>query len=124
MTANIELGRMWKRSWTSKILSRNVSRENEESHQRDKQFTYNSNLLRAARSRGQSPVVARFSAPVQRGPVADPVSYTVGTGSCWGVKRPGRGVDHPLPSSSEIKERERVEFYIYSSFGPSWPVLG
>ena len=27
------------------------------------------------------------------------------------VKRPGRGVDHPPPSSAEIKER--VELYIY-----------
>ena len=27
-----------------------------------------------------------------------------------GVKRPGRGVDHPLPSSAEVKER--VELYL------------
>ena len=39
-----------------------------------------------------------------------------------GVKRPGRGVDHPPTSSAEVKER--VELYIYSSSGPSWPVLG
>ena len=39
-----------------------------------------------------------------------------------GVKLPGRGVDHPLPSSVEVKER--VELYIYSPFGPSWLVLG
>ena len=49
-------------------------------------------------------------------------SYTMGTGSFPGVKRPGRGVDHPPPSSAEVKER--VELYIYSPFGPSWPVLG
>ena len=30
-----------------------------------------------------------------------------------GVKRPGRGVDHPPPSSVEAKER--VELYLYSS---------
>jgi hypothetical protein len=29
-----------------------------------------------------------------------------------GVKRPGRGVDHPPPSSAEVKER--VELYLYS----------
>jgi hypothetical protein len=29
----------------------------------------------------------------------------VGTGSFPGVKRPGRGVDHPPPSSAEVKER-------------------
>jgi hypothetical protein len=39
-----------------------------------------------------------------------------------GVKRPGRGVDHPPPSSAEVKER--VELYLYAPSGPSWPVLG
>jgi len=38
---------------------------------------------------------ARFSASVQTGPGAHPASYTVGTGSFPGVKRPGRGVHHP-----------------------------
>jgi hypothetical protein len=38
-----------------------------------------------------------------------------------GVKRPGRGVDNPPPSTAEVK---RVELYLYSPFGPSWPVLG
>jgi len=38
------------------------------------------------------------------------------------VKRPGRGVDHSLPSSAEAKERD--ELHLYSSYGPSWPVLG
>jgi hypothetical protein len=38
---------------------------------------------------------ARFSAPVQTGPRAHPPSYTMGTGSFPGVKRPGRGDDHP-----------------------------
>ena len=46
---------------------------------------------------------------------------TMGTGSFRGVKRPGRGVDHPPPSSADVKERVRV--YISPS-GPSWPVLG
>jgi hypothetical protein len=39
-----------------------------------------------------------------------------------GVKRPGRGVDHPPPSSARVKER--VELHLYSPSGPSWPVLG
>jgi hypothetical protein len=30
------------------------------------------------------------------GPEAHPASYTMGTGSSPGVKRPGRGVDHPI----------------------------
>jgi len=42
--------------------------------------------------------------------------------SFQGVKRPGPGVDHPTPSSSEVKER--VDKYLYSPPGPSWPVLG
>ena len=54
---------------------------------------------------------ARFSAPVQIGPGAHPASYTYGTRSFPGVKRPGRGVDHPLPSSTEVKER--VNLYLY-----------
>jgi len=46
----------------------------------------------------------------------------MGTGSFPGVKWPGCGVDHPLPFSAEVKER--VELYLYSPYGPSWPVLG
>ena len=45
----------------------------------------------------------------------------MGTGSFPGVERPGRGLDHPLPSSAEVDGR--VELYICSS-GPSWPVIG
>ena len=53
---------------------------------------------------------ARFSAPVLTGSGAHPASYTMGTGSFPGVKRPGRGVDHPPPSSAEVKES--VELYL------------
>jgi hypothetical protein len=38
------------------------------------------------------------------------------------LKRPGRGIDHPPPSSAEVKER--VELYLYSLSWPSWPVIG
>jgi len=38
------------------------------------------------------------------------------------VKRQGRGVDRSPPSN--VKVKERVELYIYSSSGPSYPVLG
>jgi len=54
---------------------------------------------------------ARFSAPVQTDPAAQPASYTIGTGSFPGVMRPGRGVDHPPPSITGVKER--VELYLY-----------
>jgi len=65
-------------------------------------------------------VGTRFSAPVQTGPVAHPASYTRGTRSFPGVKRPGHGVDHPPPSNAEVEGR--VE--LFSPSGPSWPVLG
>jgi len=38
------------------------------------------------------------------------------------VNRPGRGVDDTSPSSAAVKER--VELYLYTPSGPSWPVLG
>jgi len=60
----------------------------------------------------------RFSALVQTGPGACPASYTMGTGSFLGVK----WCWPPTPSSAEVKER--VELYLYSPYGPSWPVLG
>jgi hypothetical protein len=58
---------------------------------------------------------ARFSAPFQTGSESRPVSYTMSNESFQGVKRPGRGVDHPPSSSAEVKEK--VELYIYT---PSW----
>ena len=39
-----------------------------------------------------------------------------------GVKRSGRGVEHPPPSSAQVKER--VELYVYGPSRPSWPILG
>jgi hypothetical protein len=50
--------------------------------------------LRAGRPGNRIPVEARFSAPVQTGPGAQPASYTMGTGVFPGVNRPGCGVDH------------------------------
>ena len=38
------------------------------------------------------------------------------------VKRPVRGVDHPPPSSAEVTER--IELYLCSPNGPSWPLSG
>jgi len=58
-----------------------------------------------------------FSAPVQTDAGAHLASYTMGTGSFPKVKWPGRGVHHPPPSSSEV--RERVELYLYATSGLS-----
>ena len=55
-----------------------------------------SDSLRDRRFGDRTPVGAKFSAPVQTGPGVHPASYTMGTESFPGVKRPGRGVDHPL----------------------------
>jgi hypothetical protein len=62
-------------------------------------------LLWAGRSGVRNPVGTRHSAPIRIGSGAHPASSTLGTGSFSGVKRPGRGVDHPPPSSAEVKER-------------------
>ena len=45
---------------------------------------------------------ARFSAPVQTGPGDHSVSCTMGTGSFYGLKQPGRGADHPPNLSAEV----------------------
>jgi len=60
--------------------------------------------LRAGRSGDRIPVEARFSAPVQTGPGTHPASYTMGTRSFPGVKRPGRGVDHPPHLALRLKK--------------------
>ena len=65
---------------------------------------------------------AIFSTPVQTCPGTHPPSYTMGTGSFPGIKRPGRGVDHPHPYRAE--DKERVMLYLYTPSGPSWLVLG
>ena len=77
---------------------------------------------RARRSRDRIPVGARFSAPVQTGAGTYPASCTMGTGSFPGIKRPGRGADHPPPPKR--RGQERVGLYLYSPSGPSWSVIG
>ena len=39
-----------------------------------------------------------------------------------GVKWPGCGINHPLPSSDEVKDR--VDLHFYSHSWPPWPVPG
>jgi len=54
--------------------------------------------------RGSNPGGSEISATVQTGPGAHPASYTIGTGSFPGVKRPGHDFNHPPSSSAEVKE--------------------
>jgi hypothetical protein len=48
-------------------------------------------------------VEARFFAHVQTGAGARPASCTMGTEPLPGVKRPGRGANHPPSSSAEVE---------------------
>jgi len=51
-----------------------------------------------------------------------PASCRMGTGSLiLEIKPLGCGADHVPPSSTEVEER--VQPYLYSPSGPSWPVL-
>jgi len=58
---------------------------------------------------------ARFSAPAQTETGAHPAYCTMGTGSFPGVKRPGRGVDHPPPYSADVNLlAPKLFFYNFS----------
>ena len=68
-------------------------------------------LAMAGRPVDRIPVEARYSAPVQTGPVAHPAYCTMGTGSLPGVKRPGSGADPPPHLQCQVLKR--VELYLY-----------
>jgi len=57
--------------------------------------------------------ITRFSGPVQTGSEDHPASYTMGTGSSPGLKRPGRGIDR-LPHLAPRLKKE----YSYTSTPP------
>jgi len=61
-------------------------------------------VLWAEQSRDQILVGTRFSAPVQTGPGTHPTSCTVDTGSFWGVKQLGHGIDYPPHLVSRLKK--------------------
>jgi hypothetical protein len=61
---------------------------------------------------------ARFSATVHTVPGAHPTSYTMGIE----MKRPGRGVIHPPPTSAKVKER--IDLFFCHPYVPSWQVTG
>jgi hypothetical protein len=65
-----------------------------------------SSICVPTRNGDRIPVEARFSASVQTGRTVDKAFYTMDAGFLTpGVKRPGRGLIHPPPSSAEVKER-------------------
>ena len=55
-------------------------------------------------------------------PAAHSASYTMGTRSFPGGKRPGCGVDHTTSSRADVKER--VQLHLYSNSEPSWTSIG
>ena len=65
---------------------------------------------------------AGFSTFDQTVPGSHPVFCTVGTGPLPVLKWPGCVVDHPFPSSVEVKER--MGLHLYSPCGTSQQVLG
>jgi hypothetical protein len=64
------------------------------------------------------PVGARFFSHAQTSPGAHPTSCTMGTVSFPGVKRPGRGSDHPPPPSAEAENENS-----YTLYSPSKPLV-
>ena len=75
-----------------------------------RQLSRYSDWLRAGRSGDRIPVGASFSALVQTGPGAHPVSCTMGTGS-FPVVKSGRGVTltpHPLLVPLVMKEQSQI----------------
>ena len=70
-----------------------------------RQLSQYSNQPRAGWSRDRIPVWARFSAPVQTGPVAHPASYTMGTASFLRLKQLKRGVHHLPHLTPRLKSR-------------------
>ena len=85
-------------------------------------FSGYSDSLLAWRSGDRISFRATFSTPVQTGIGAYPASCTMGTGTISVVNRPGRVADHPFPS--KCRGREMIGLYLYSIFGPKWPVIG
>ena len=77
--------------------------------------SYESLFVIAVRPGDRIPVRARFLAPVQTGPGAQPPCYKMGTGSFPLVKRPRPGINHPPASSAEVTVRVQV----YSAL-PLW----
>jgi hypothetical protein len=111
------LERNGNRVWRKKETKRNTSTEN---------ICFNIYCLLFATGwmiRGSKPVGSEISRTSPDQPWGPPsLLYNGYRVPFPRVKREGRGVNHPLPSNTDVKER--VELYLYSPSAPSWPVLG
>jgi hypothetical protein len=82
-----------------------------------------SNSLRTEWSGDGIPIRAKFSAPIQISPGAHPASYTKGTRSLSGAKRPVHGINHPPPRAILLLPLyafmvgDRVNFIFYLCLG-------
>jgi hypothetical protein len=72
--------------------------------------------------RGSNPGGDEIIRTRQDRPGTHPDSCTMGTGSFPGVKRQGRGADHPIPSSTEVENEQ--SYTTTPPLGPWWPVIG
>ena len=71
---------------------------------------------------GSKPIGGEFLRTRPDQPWAHPASYIMGAGSFPGIKRSGRGAEHPPSFIAEVKERERL--YPYTQSGTSWAFIG
>jgi hypothetical protein len=81
-----------------------------------------SDWLRAGRSGDRIPVGGEIFRILPDRPWGTPSLLYSGHWGIPGGKSPEAWLWPPTPSSAEVKER--VELYIYSPSGPSWPVIG
>jgi predicted RNase H-like nuclease len=66
--------------------------------------------------RGSNLVEGEIFRTVQTGAGVHPASYTMRTGSFSGKNRPGRGVDHPPPSSAGQRKSRAIHLLPLSAF--------
>jgi hypothetical protein len=86
----------------------------------DFQINESSQLRLGGTARESKTDGSEISAPALSSPGAHSASFTKGTRSFPGVKRPVRGVGHPHTSRAEIKGRVELHFYSPWAFVSSY----